>query len=526
MPENNFDHYNPINLHVQTSSDRLTSFRDVIYSELFPERSEKKKKSALLVVLAELYKTYKIDTSRYLGVSLDNNAYLQSERYNNSGFGVRPLRTVVYALFENNYIELVDGFYDRRTQTGRTSRIRALNNLIERIETHNNEGGKFIIPPHQIYISKDAETIVLKNAEKKKTEYGDTPETNRMRKDLKKYNELLSNKFIDIDLRRYSVDDGENLIIDTTMKWVYRSFNNESFDDGGRFYGGWWQNIKKELRARIVMDETCKPTIEIDYKAIHIIILYALAGIDYFAEYGQAADPYTTVEMQQIENESEKRKWRAFYKKVLLISVSVKSETGAVIAVTDEIDKHIGDGTYPDIDRGHIEDAINVFKALHEPISQFFNTGMGVKLQKMDSMIAEKIIQHFVKEDLPLLCMHDSFICTTRDENHLRDMIDKAYRETIMEIGNLRDGGNLCRPVTTYRNLMAEEQEKERDLNPYLTFVEDDISTLLAYKEENGSPEARAELWKSSKAQTIIIFNNTNTTTIPPTTITQNNLSG
>lgn len=164
MPDNNFDHYKPINLHVQTSSDQLTSFRDTIYSELFPDRIENKKKSALLVVLAELYKTYKIDTLRYLGVSFDNNAYLQSERYNNSGFGVRPLRTVVYALFENNYIELVDGFYDRRTQTGRTSRIRALNNLIERIETHDNEGGKSIIPPHQIYISKDAETIVLKNA--------------------------------------------------------------------------------------------------------------------------------------------------------------------------------------------------------------------------------------------------------------------------------------------------------------------------------------------------------------------------
>ena len=36
-------------------------------------------------------------------------------------------------------------------------------------------------------------------------------------------------------------------------KFVRRIFNNSSFADGGRFYGGWWQRIDGEHRKNIRM---------------------------------------------------------------------------------------------------------------------------------------------------------------------------------------------------------------------------------------------------------------------------------
>ena len=50
-------------------------------------------------------------------------------------------------------------------------------------------------------------------------------------------------------------------------------FNNESFEDGGRFYGGWWQSIPSEYRKYISLNGDL--TIEMDYSSIHIHLLYA-----------------------------------------------------------------------------------------------------------------------------------------------------------------------------------------------------------------------------------------------------------
>ena len=56
-----------------------------------------------------------------------------------------------------------------------------------------------------------------------------------------------------------------------------RIFNSTSFDEGGRFYGAWWQNIPSAYRAFITIDG--KFTDEFDYGKLHPTILYADKGI-------------------------------------------------------------------------------------------------------------------------------------------------------------------------------------------------------------------------------------------------------
>ena len=71
-------------------------------------------------------------------------------------------------------------------------------------------------------------------------------------------------------------------------KFVRRIFNNNSFSDGGRFYGGWWQRIDRKFRKEIRLNNS--PTVEIDYSALHIILAYSEAGIDYWQT--TSKDPY------------------------------------------------------------------------------------------------------------------------------------------------------------------------------------------------------------------------------------------
>jgi restriction system protein len=83
-----------------------------------------------------------------------------------------------------------------------------------------------------------------------------------MRKDLYAYNNLLRRTFIDIPFspaKGVISRSGTKLIkIDWINKFVRRIFNNSSWNEGGRYYGGWWQRIPKEWREKIAQLESAR----------------------------------------------------------------------------------------------------------------------------------------------------------------------------------------------------------------------------------------------------------------------------
>ena len=115
-----------------------------------------------------------------------------------------------------------------------------------------------------------------------------------MRSVLGKYNQLLSNTHIDIfdlELPVLEIGSGKRkmrLQINQRDKFVRRIFNNSRWDQGGRFYGGWWQRCPKDYRKKIKMDGMM--TAEIDFSGLHIVMLYGQQGINYWAEINE--DPY------------------------------------------------------------------------------------------------------------------------------------------------------------------------------------------------------------------------------------------
>jgi hypothetical protein len=60
-------------------------------------------------------------------------------------------------------------------------------------------------------------------------------------------------------------------------QFIRRVYSRGDWGSNGRFYGGWWQMVNSEYRGTILIDDS--PTIEVDYKALHVQILSAELGV-------------------------------------------------------------------------------------------------------------------------------------------------------------------------------------------------------------------------------------------------------
>ena len=104
---------------------------------------------------------------------------------------------------------------------------------------------------------------------------------NIIRGQLQAYNLLLKRTFIDIPSYTSStfirvIQNGQyagrkqTISIGPDNKFVTRVFNGGltgNWGLGGRFYRGWWQQIDKEDRSKIYIND--QPTLEVDFKAFH-----------------------------------------------------------------------------------------------------------------------------------------------------------------------------------------------------------------------------------------------------------------
>jgi len=225
------------------------------------------------------------------------------------------------------------------------------------------------------------------------------------------------------EMQGESIQESE-ININLNKKYLYRIFN-DNFQKGGRFYGAWWQNIPSELRRYITIDT--HPTVEIDFRGIHIALLYALNGIDYYSQ-GQYMDPYT------IEG------WNRDDVKLLLQIVLNTSRRNVIPAYIDAMrDKNLE--PYPS---EQLEELIAKFEEVHVPIKEYFYQGLGVHLQYLDAVIAQDVLMNcmqigernasgFIKKFLALP-VHDSFIVEAQNKSLLESAMTSAAYEVISNL--------------------------------------------------------------------------------------------
>ncbi len=261
----------------------------------------------------------------------------------------------------------------------------------------------------------------------------DNPTTRRMIKVIERYNSLLERTNIDVDVECMTTKDrdalverltdmkkGKRYILRLADKGVYRVFNNGVLNNGGRYYGAWWIGAPGIVRKYITINR--KPTIELDYSGIHVHLLYALKGINY-ADLNE--DAYSL---------DDGVPDRDLNKLILLTAFNAESEEKTASAVFDELRKDGLLSKYKLNNHQPIYDKLKLLKLKHRPIAGEIANDYGTKLQYYDSCIVEKLIDHFTKNNKPILTVHDSVICIIQDGEYVKDKMWHFYTKTINEL--------------------------------------------------------------------------------------------
>ena len=368
----------PLDVHKWSDHTEANKFVDVVFESYFPEqfksnrRTRKSFRTDLKVLLLDLYVSWNEDPKQTIGVGMSNSFYKKGSRYN-ALYVSYKLINIVNELSKTGLI----GFKPGSEWSGKVSRIWPKANLIRLFE-----GVKFSV--EDIKPLMERECIILRNKDKKDIEYEESYNTHQMREHLRGYNELLHRTFIDIPSLDKPViqkkGDKNSIRITQNNKFVRRIFHNSTFEEGGRYYGGWWQNIPKEFRKEIYINDM--PTIEDDYSALHLMLVYSKFGL----EYDWKEDPYH-IPIKFINSEEEER---LVGKLFLLTALNAKTtQSGFKAARSEFTDNNI---RYPgEFTDEFLNDYLNKVINKHPPLEDYLCSNAGVELMNIDSQIIERL---------------------------------------------------------------------------------------------------------------------------------------
>lgn len=376
-------------------------------------------------LLLELYRTYKISPDMALAISLGNETIssYQGDRYKPGHLTYRLMNHAFDFLAENDYIELPLGVKGRATGAishQRATRARATERCISTMDFFGIN--KYMITS----FPGSRECIVLRRTKQKRQtrgddeQYKDTDFTSIKRENLNTINSFIAKHCVNLkisDAQEYelnkrivkrSEDDKPNYL-DFTQTWLRRIFNNSSFEEGGRFYGGLWQLIPKEYRFLITINED--KTREYDFSGMHFSILYSRVGQEL-----PDGDVYELNNYPKTLRSDIKRGFN-----IILNSSTVAQAIGA-------IDQKIKDGDlHPELIDG--KTLLESFKTKHKPIAKYIASGEGVRLQFIDSEIAESVLLQGVDRGICILPIHDGFITSVKYEAELQDFMQNAFND-------------------------------------------------------------------------------------------------
>ena len=164
-------------------------------------------KKQLKVLMLDLYVAWLEDPTLCVGISRNNNSYSVNSRYNALHIS-RKIVDIVDVLVMEKYLDYLHGSYDRQGngQFNRSSRVRPTLKL-------QDQFAELALADYDIEHNYLQETVILtdyetdeegnytkSNGKKKRQyiEYDDTDFTKDIRRDLRAYNQLLQETYVDI----------------------------------------------------------------------------------------------------------------------------------------------------------------------------------------------------------------------------------------------------------------------------------------------------------------------------------------
>jgi len=420
----------------ESSNPKVTELVNAMYDDLnLGKLKVNAKKELLKTILMNLLRSARIQ--RGVMYSRDNGLYNRIPAKYKYPFQTYDLVIkTVDALLEKGYIKHVKGSWDMFSKYKEQSYISPSKKLL----SYFSYLSKVVIeyrPPAQEIVLRNItieEILDIKTGKKKKKKkrefinYTDTPETIRMRKIVREWNDLRRKSIITLDIPKGVYDpsdENDKLIYYAELKSVdkktyhfvvypkgaYRTFSY-TFEKYGRYSAGIETLVKREYRPFFKING--EQTVELDFQGLHIKMIYNMEGINY------QEDPYQ-VASDSFDN--EEYRIRKYFKMIGLMAINAKTKTSTIRSVVTELKENGIDISYNDVKK-----MLEHWLDIHDPIAKYLCSGIGLTLMFKDSNIAEKVIQYFTNRGIMILSIHDSFIISRLYEAELKSVMESSYQ--------------------------------------------------------------------------------------------------
>lgn len=318
-----------------------------------------------------------------------NTSEWKITRYTRAGESTIKL---IYKLHEYGYIKLKKGY--RTEKESRKSRIWPTEKLLDLFPQYHND-----------VIYDPVEVVELRDNKRKLIEYKDTAKTHKIRSILTCVNKV--NQSANIQYNRYSLH--ATLIAVFKRKFtLYGRLHTKGY----RHYQGFNSDERKEIT---INNDT---VVELDFSGLHPHLLYANEGIQL------DEDPYSIID--------ERPAARTFLKQILLRMLNAKDKLSAERAANYWLkNNHRQREELKKIGIKRARPLMRKFRKAHKPIEHHFCNGSetGLRIMNLDSRIALDVVDHFAKQNIPILAIHDSFIVQDKYRNELWQIMDNTYEK-------------------------------------------------------------------------------------------------
>lgn len=186
-----------------------------------------------------------------------------------------------------------------------------------------------------------------------------------------------------------------------------RRYFTVGFDSGGRLFGGFWQPLSKEQRKDAITINGRLVT-ELDFSSMAPRILYGLSG-----------QPVPEGDLYAIPGFERSR-------------AAIKVVFNAMMFCTERL-KNL-----PAFDAGKefhheelkpVEEVLQAIEAKHPLLKPQFFTGIGHRVQFIESEITLAVLLDLIKKGIHALPVHDSFIVAREDVSVVREVMLRYHRE-------------------------------------------------------------------------------------------------
>ena len=204
-------------------------------------------------------------------------------------------------------------------------------------------------------------------------------------------------------------------------------FSNNSWMEGGRLFGGAYQQLSKQEREKITIDG--EPICEIDIASCHPTMVFAEAGLDWHRQYDE--DIYQRDDLSQWPREVIKRAFN--------IAINAKDEKTAAAALTFTNNNEGWLDNHKDLQTpGWQKSLLDGISQAYPEIRHLFFRGRGMYYMRQEGEIGLLVIQACMERGIPVLTLHDSFIAPERYQTVLKEAISQTFERVVGATCKLR----------------------------------------------------------------------------------------